>query len=275
MGDVLPVARFSPAPGILVDRAEKKTTISGAMEMYGPEASAARALSVQNTINKVWTQKFTDGYEVSCSISVRYRGEKERAGNAAQIEVLKMSGPSNVSTVPGMGRKMQLNASGADVFTWVAAHEFGHVLGMDDKYSEGIVSRTKSLWGGNRSTDIEPGYEGNLMGAHNGTMGSQNLADLAAETDPLWINDDDHVRAWVNAHPDHAIAGLSSTSKLKAIRTLMGGYISDDDVAAIIQICKCVQSKPEAVTIRNGIDLTDFYSIGQRQRVRMAMDKMP
>jgi hypothetical protein len=41
--EVLPVGRFSPAPGIFVDRTEKSVVITGAMELYGPEASAARA----------------------------------------------------------------------------------------------------------------------------------------------------------------------------------------------------------------------------------------
>lgn len=49
----LPVAWFSPNPGITVSRTEKVTSIHGTMELYGPEATPARATSVQTTINRM------------------------------------------------------------------------------------------------------------------------------------------------------------------------------------------------------------------------------
>src|SRR5688572_8471150 len=51
---VLPVQRFSPAPGIWIDRTEKSITITGEMELFGPEATSARAQSVQDSINNTW-----------------------------------------------------------------------------------------------------------------------------------------------------------------------------------------------------------------------------
>ena len=278
--DVMPIGRFSPAPGIWVDRTDKSVKITGTMELYGGEATAARALSIQQSINTTWTQNFTDGYSVSCNVTVRYRASGSNASpNTAQIEALKplLNGPSNVNIMPGMGKKMTLNANEADAFTWTPAHEFGHVIGLQDRYSESIMSKLKGTFGGTRTSTIDTGYEGNLMAVDGGALGSQNVADITKENEPnpYWMNDDDHIRDWVNAHSNADIANLSTTIKLRAIKTLMGGWISDADMSAIGKICGVVTTKAEADTIRNGVDLLDFTSIGQRTQMRVFFSQMP
>lgn len=274
----LPIGRFSPAPGIWVDRTERSIRITGTMEAYGAEATAARAATIQQSINSTWTQTFPDGYSIATTISVNYRGPGASASsNSAQIEIVNISGPSNVNNIPGMGRKMTLNASSPHVFDWVVAHEFGHVIGLDDRYSESIFSKIGGHFGCQRTSTVQPGYEGNMMGVHRGTLASRNLADIAAENEPspYWINDDDQVRNWINAHPAADITRLSTVNKLRAIRTLMGGWISDDDMSAIGRICGSVNNPVEANAIRNGINLNDFTSIGQRTQMRVFFSRMP
>jgi hypothetical protein len=166
MGDVLPMGRFSPAKGLWVDRTEKSITITGNMELYGDEASVLNAAIIQNAIRTTWTTTFPDGYTSTCTVTVTYRGPGTSEGQAAQIEACKMSGPSNVKIYAG--RKMTLNADAADVYTWVAAHEFGHVIGLEDKYSESIWSSIKGSFGGTRKCVVYAGYEGNLMAVHKG-----------------------------------------------------------------------------------------------------------
>jgi hypothetical protein len=82
------------------------------------------------------------------------------------------------------------------------------------------------------------------------------------------------VRAWVEAHPAADIAALSTANKLKAIKTLMGGWISDADADAIGQICGGVTTRAEADAIRNGVDLTDI-GLSHRSTVRAFFLKMP
>ncbi|MGL4550168.1 MAG: hypothetical protein ACRC33_03185 [Gemmataceae bacterium] len=276
---VLPVQRFSPAPAIWIDRTEKSVSITGTMELFGPEATSARAQSVQDSINKTWTQTFTDGYVVKCSVTVRHRGPGVKAADVTQVEADKISGPSNVSRGwTGLGsRRMTLNANEADAFTWTPAHEFGHILGLDDRYSESIVSSIKGTFGGTRTAAVHAGYEGNLMAVDGGTIGSKNVRDLAAENEPSrwWINDDDQVRDWVNAHPLSDVTALSTASKLRAIHTLMGGWISDSDLQAIKRIAASVTDAIEADALRKGVDMTDFFSVGQRTAARAAFNKMP
>jgi hypothetical protein len=99
--DVLPVQRFSPAPGIWVDRTEKSVAITGAMELYGDEANGARAQSIEHVINNTWNETFPDGYAVRCNITVGYRGPGSSADdNAAQIEAKQMRRSSETSRGP-------------------------------------------------------------------------------------------------------------------------------------------------------------------------------
>lgn len=274
---VPPVGRFSPAPGIYVDRTGNSVEITGRMELFGPEANAARAQSIENSINRVWTRTFPDGHSIRCHVSVRYRGPASSAGNATQIEALNTTGPSHVTDIPGVDRTMTLNARGAEAFGWTAAHEFGHIIGLSDRYSESIMSQIAGRFGGTRHTTVDPDYQTNLMAVHGGVLESRNVADLASENapSPYWVNDDDRVRDWVTAHSTIEIGRISTTNKLKMMRTLMGGWISDDDVQAMGRICQSVRTAAEARTIQNGIDLTDFSSIGQRTQMRVIFSRMP
>ncbi len=242
------------------------------MEMYGPEANAARAASVQTSINTNWTRTFSDGFSIKCNITVTYLGPGSKAGSATQIQADKILGLST-----SFGSSIILNANEPDAFTWTPAHEFGHIIGLRDRYSEGIMSRISRFLGGTGTATAQPGYEGNIMAVHGGTLASKNVKDVTEENEPspYWVNDDDQVRNWINGHSPDDIRNLSTVSKLKAIKTLMSGWISDDDVAAIIKICRSVTSKTEADPIRRDVDPHSMVSIGQRSMVRMALDGMP
>jgi hypothetical protein len=275
-GKLLPVGRFYPAPGLSVDRTENLVSITGRMELYGPEATVARAASIQQVINSTWTTKFGDGYSVTCQVNVKYRPFGVGRGNATQIEAAKIVGFSHVS--PGLrGRTMTLNANEPDAFSWTPAHEFGHILGMKDRYSESIMSRIRGSFGGARSATTQSGYQGNLMAERGGALASKNVADLASENapSPYWINDDDEVSAWVNAHPLTDIRNLSTNNKMRAIWTLLGGWISDDDMTAIRKICGSVTTRMEADVIRKGVDPLVFSDIGQRTRFRVIIGQLP
>src|SRR5262249_7258828 len=110
----LPVERFSPNPGLWIDRTDNSITITGSMEMSGAQATAARALSVQSSINSVWTATFSGGFAVASRVSVRYLGTGSASG-VTQIIAVNMAGPSNVAGSP---RVMTLNATERLAFTW-------------------------------------------------------------------------------------------------------------------------------------------------------------
>jgi len=272
----LPVGRFVPSPGITVDRTGTAVMIFGKMELSGPEATVLRASSVEQSINAMWTRTFKDGFEISCRMKVTYRGPGTAAGACTQITAEKTAGPSHVR--PALhGRAMILNANESDAFTWTPAHEFGHILGMKDRYSESIVSKTKSLWGGQRTNTVQPGYDTNLMAVVNGTLESKNVADIIAENEPsaYWTNDDDYVVSWINTHSAAEIARLSTPEKLRAIWILQGGWISGADLQAMGKICETVKTTNEAAAMRRGINPLIFSDIGQRTTMRVFLSKMP
>lgn len=270
----LPFGRFSPTKGIWVDKTERSLRISGQMEMFGDDASVATASQVQQTINSTWSFSFPDGNSVSCHVVIRFRPAGSPEGQVTQIEAGKMIQPSQWNKIT---KKLSLNTKEPGAFSWTAAHEFGHALGMGDRYTEPIWSKVSSLVGGPRRATADPGYEGNLMAEVNGWLTSQNVTDLAQENQPspYWINDDDHARDWIMKHPASEIKRLSTANKLKAIKVLMSGWISDADMKAIGKICDNTSSKMESETIKRGINLMAFTSIGQRTEMRVIFTRMP
>jgi hypothetical protein len=278
MGDpVPPVGRFSPAPSIVIDRTEHAVKITGKMELFGPEATAARAATIESNINSTWTRTFDDGYSVSCNISVRFRDQDSKPGEGTQIEALKCSSPSHVTNWPLFDRTMTLNGNELDAFTWTPTHEFGHILGLEDRYSESIMSSLRGTWGGVRHTVATQGYQHNLMADSNGVLEKQNVGDLASENaaSPFWINDDDQVRDWINAHSSIEINMISTNNKVKMFDPLASGWISDDDIDAMLRICEAVDDTKEAKAIQQSVHLTSFSDIGQRTRMRVGFSRMP
>jgi hypothetical protein len=273
---VLPVGHFSPARGLSVDRTGHSVVISGVMELYGPAANPARAASIQQAINTMWTRNFGDGYSIACHVVVRHRAPGSSPGEATQIEAAAGLRPSRISY--GLrGRSITLNTNERDAFTWAAAHEFGHIIGLRDRYSESIMSMIRGALGGSRTTVAQPGYEGNLMAETNGTVGRQNVADIAAENEPssCWIHDDDQVASWIRSHSAAEIGKLSTADKLRSVHVLQGGWISAEDMVAIGHICASVTSHKEAEAIRRGVDLSLFTDLGQRTRMRVFLARMP
>jgi hypothetical protein len=272
---VLPFARYSPSAGVTVDRTGNRVTIAGTIELSGESASPARARSMEKAINDAWTHDFGAAGSVTCDITVCYRPPGSRETGVTQVYAGWMLGPSETANY---GRHdVYLNSDEADAFTWTAAHEFGHVVGLKDRYIESLFSRVRGEFGGTRAADVEPGYEHNLMGEQDGALGAQNVSDIASESEPspLWIHDDDQVRDWVSAHTLAEIGGLSVHDKLTAIATLQGGWISDDDLEAMRRVCASVTSHDEGQALRSGVDLVRYTDIGQRTQMRVYLAEMP
>src|ERR1019366_336344 len=236
------VGTFHPAPNITVDRTGSSMRISGTIKAYGSDADATKAATAQATIRQYWKGSFPDGYAVTCDIVVSYEASPSTSWNEATIEMTQISGPSKVwPATPTMTLNMRegKDLPGPDPLTWTVAHEFGHQLGLKDRYSEGLISQIKGEFGGKRTATVDPGYEGNLMGVSGGQTSSKNVADLGTENSPWFWQDDDWVREWVARNPN-LLSAMSATSKIRMIGRLMEGWISDDDIKAIGRICASV-----------------------------------
>lgn len=269
-----PPRRFQPVPGITVDLAGTSLSIVGRAEAWGAEANAQRAMQIQNTINNARTLRI-GAVDFSCSIIVSHRASGD-PGRALQIEILNMPAPSNVRMAE-TGRPMQLNNREPQAYNWTAAHEFGHVLGLNDRYSETAASRAAGQNGGPRATPAHAGYETNLMGAVGGGLSLQNALDLANETQPSeWsMDDDDEVRDWVSSHTQLQIQALGPDVRMRGLEILMNGWVSGDDLRAMEGLMSGVTNGLEARNIRARIDPIRLTDIGQRTRLRLAMERMP
>jgi hypothetical protein len=170
----------SPGPGISISWSGNSVTIAANLQISGPAATQEVANQMKATIERVWNASFPDGYRVSCQANVSYRtpGSPED-GNATQIEVY----PGGANSTSYVQRSWLVGARYLKFYLsnnldWTPAHEFGHLLGLDDRYSEGIISRINMLLDRPRETTVDVGWEGNLMAVDHGALQSKNIRDL-------------------------------------------------------------------------------------------------
>lgn len=272
-----PPRRYAPVPGITVDIIEKRVQISGQAQVWGEQATPLSALLIQNTVNRVWNQNLGDRAFFKCDFTVTHRAAATRPSNMLQIELAPIEQPSAVVR-PRFGQTyMRLDSRLGNVLEWVVAHEFGHIIGLKDRYTESLLSQVGSNFGFKRETTPLPGYESNIMATDEGTLALQNLTDIAddiAGRTP-WLQTDDQVRAYVKARTPEMLQLMTVDTRLAALATLMEGWISDEDVAAMVALIAAVRSPANAARLRSGVDLTVFNSVAQRNRVADALAKMP
>jgi len=255
-----PVGRFSPSHGLTVNHSPKLIQISGSMEVYGPGATPALTRQLQKAINSFWTKTFSNGQRITCSVTLVYKAPgKQSWFKSTSIELSHFPAPSYVR--PGIwARQMKLNASDPNI-DWAVAHEFGHILGLEDKYSESISSRLSGLMGGARNAPPVQGYRGNVMAQDSGKLWKRNLADLVSETAPFSVYEDDQIRDWISSNPN-SVKNLDTATKLAILRNLSQGVISEADLVAVEAVLKSVQTRAEADSIRLEFQATSFIQLG-------------
>lgn len=114
---------------------------------------------------------------------------------------------------------------------------------------------------------------GALVGIPAG-MAGEAIANVAYEEATI---DDDEIRAWVASHDDPTIGALTVEEKLRMIFSLMKGWISDDDVNAMVRILKSVGTVAEMNRVRRILEpmvASEMTSIGQRTQVRLALSRL-
>jgi hypothetical protein len=275
----LPVRRFNPAPGISIDVTENVVIITGECEVWGPAADADVARRMTESINRAWTRHLPYGYDIQTTVAVYYRSDSDTE-NTGRLQIYFGSTWTGSNAHKGNGWKtarIKLNNKDNNAISQVLPHEFGHTLGLADRYDEAYWSKISSALGGPRGeTPAHKEYENEMMGGMKRVQ-RKTIDNLRAETEPSasWISDDDEVRDWLKAHSNADIAALTPQIKLTVLRVLMSGWISDADVDAMVLVTKNVTSPSEAKLLRGGIDPMEMKGVGQRTRFRIALDAMP
>jgi uncharacterized Zn-binding protein involved in type VI secretion len=131
---------------VIVDRAAKTITLVGVQEFEGEGATPEFIATATDSINTTWRGPTTfegQPYEVDCMVSGRKIGSIQDP-LANEIHVVKTSVPLSVTSkglfapnqpVYGKGRGLQYTTDEDDGYV-VAAHEFGHSMGLRDEYIE-------------------------------------------------------------------------------------------------------------------------------------------
>ncbi len=155
-------------------------TLTVNLEVSGAAATTAITTQIAATIRRVWNASFEENYTVSSTVTANYRTEDSSMdSHHSQIFVTVDDSASNVSPFPSL-YYATMNYHTHSNINQTPAHEFGHMLGLDDRYDEGIMSRINDLRGKPRSTSVQPGWDGNLMATSSGVLQKKNLEELFA-----------------------------------------------------------------------------------------------
>lgn len=176
----IPSGTANPGPGISISWNGDDIVILANLKIWGAAASPTIANEIKATIERYWnTSSAGNGhtYNIHCTANVRFRNASDNAdGNATQIEVVRQG--STTASYVGRewlvgSRYMHFNLDrGTD---WTPAHEFGHLLGLDDHYHK--TARSYLPWNPAES-EPDQGWASNIMGERGGTVDYRNAEEL-------------------------------------------------------------------------------------------------
>ncbi len=124
-----PVVKAKP---ITVTVTGNNVQINASMELHGAGATAAVGTRFQSGINSMWSGTFGKYTVVTnCSVSVRSGAKDDKSKLSVDVKKVAPDAKSPTSTAQLGGRKGWWDDKDTGN---VAAHEFGHFLGLDDEY---------------------------------------------------------------------------------------------------------------------------------------------
>ncbi len=177
----------------------KNIFVNAKMQVSGPAASQYIANQMKIGIETCWTKLFRDGFSIRSEVDMLYREDHRRfqpetilyvqEANRIQIIITYDPGPSYVQVlkredINGICVRFHINNEyDTHKIPGRIAHEFGHLLSLDDQYVE--------FGKGNepRFTKAKPGWENNIMGNIDGILESRNVEEIFKSH--CTVNDDD------------------------------------------------------------------------------------
>lgn len=179
--------------GAHVDDAEvelvgNRITVKTEILLYGPGATRAVADRIQSTIDRAWDFR-ADGspwtyldrtanqtYTVTFDTRVSLLDGEERQEPNFIWDTWNPTSRKNYIKI--VDTNVRSSVHGGDEGTWESddpcwAHEFGHLVGMDDHYTD------KEDANGQTYSVTNPGWETNIMGSSTGVVEQRNIDPIA------------------------------------------------------------------------------------------------
>jgi RHS repeat-associated protein len=167
----------------------KGNTITVKVDIYlwGKDATKAAATQIKQVIMNNWEKQssgagwtYTDAstgkvYDVKFDVSVNLYENKPKNDPFMIPESWNPSNTDNFIKVDNTETREFVDGGDEGTWTtndtWTSAHEFGHLIDLDDKYKD-----TKS------GSQADPGWAGNMMADYNGTVQQKNIDDVVSGT---------------------------------------------------------------------------------------------
>ncbi|WP_299441934.1 DUF6443 domain-containing protein [uncultured Aquimarina sp.] len=151
-------------------------TVSTQIYIYGSGASENEAKEIQNLVNSIWgasnfgyTDEEGNEYDVVFDTNVEVYDEEntELEDGDNLVEIIDGTGRSRVGRDGASGKWYKQGQSGNKwEKTLLYPHEFGHLLGLDDRYSDNWLSK---------GSTPDRGWEDNIMASIVGDVEQRNI----------------------------------------------------------------------------------------------------
>lgn len=250
------------AKSVRIDRVGPRLTVTGKLALVGDAASPELAEKIRAVIKQTWNDSFADGTSVTADVDVVHYPPGHRPPAGMNTITVDSGYTDPWGSTDGTGGyvdettgDMYLNPR-VEAFTEYAGHEFGHQLGLHDRYS--AVTDTAH---GSVRVMSDPGFDGDLMAdatdgpiGGRGTVSEVDVHDVVADNRPGADRVDDGVRRWVDRHPGALDqASVPATDRLAAVRALLSGKVSDADVRAAEALLASTPRGADQVVVLNGL----------------------
>jgi len=163
-------------------------TVSTTIYIYGKDATASAASSIQQSIMSNWAKQsngkdwtYTDPktkqtYNVQIFVSVQLYNDKEKQDPSVIPDAWNPLSRNNYIEVDNSTIREHVTGGDEGQWTtntsWVAAHEWGHLVGLDDQYTDPP---------GRGSSVPNDGWTGNMMASVNGTVDQRNIDGIVGD----------------------------------------------------------------------------------------------
>lgn len=163
-------------------------TVSSQIYIYGEGASTSLASRIETAINSKWNgagQTYTDEdgnvFDVVFNVTVSVYDSADPTNNPLVIpDAWNPESTNNYIKIKKGSGQSHVWAGDEDVWydgasNWTYAHEFGHLVGLDDRYHDKYY-----VFGGPTVTDS--GWETNIIGTYGGKIDQRNIDGIVGES---------------------------------------------------------------------------------------------